>query len=475
MFKSKENITKKKTTRTRQQTGLEPAPFAFRANALTNYATAALTDPVEILLAILKLQGSPISSHYSCSQPYNPHGRSLPHYAQVSETAQQSTGHDHILDPLFYTLSNCQPLFWIQLWVPLPQPVNKQCAYCQHGAVIESTVMWFKTYRSDILWSVFMAVLLYSMGYCEPITNSQFNASLREYAAEETDNITDVKTLQKEYEKHSSFVPMGIPVRFKEVADSALAPSVSHARGLVHHSLHGYGIAKHDNSPHSGYGYEYFLPDDQDDHYEAHHHADLHHHTDSHHPGYHHTDSHHLDYHHSDHHHLDHHHDHHSYHDDHKHGYGHHHKHIDHHALAAKAVLWPIAGIALLGAAAALVSNPVLLQLGVVSGKRRRRDTEEFTTDSLPAISKEDLQRFDEKYASAKPKNPNNDNNRINLKTNKHKTENDVENTGTHTRAINNNRMKRKHKNNIETFYISKYHEDPEDKQYIPIPLKHIH
>ncbi|RVE41117.1 hypothetical protein evm_014233 [Chilo suppressalis] len=65
MFKSNENITRKKSTRTRQQTGLEPAPFAIRANALINYATAALTDRVEILPAILKLQGSAISSHYS--------------------------------------------------------------------------------------------------------------------------------------------------------------------------------------------------------------------------------------------------------------------------------------------------------------------------------------------------------------------------------------------------------------------------
>ncbi|RVE52341.1 hypothetical protein evm_002979 [Chilo suppressalis] len=63
--KLKENITRKNSTRTRQQTGLEPAPFAIRANALTNYATAVLTDRVEILLAILKLQGSAISSHYS--------------------------------------------------------------------------------------------------------------------------------------------------------------------------------------------------------------------------------------------------------------------------------------------------------------------------------------------------------------------------------------------------------------------------
>lgn len=33
----------------------------------------------------------------------------------------------------------------------------------------------------------------------------------------------------------------------------------------------------------------------------------------------------------------------------------------------------PLAGVALLGAAAALVTNPVLLQLGVISGKRKRR------------------------------------------------------------------------------------------------------
>lgn len=38
--------------------------------------------------------------------------------------------------------------------------------------------------------------------------------------------------------------------------------------------------------------------------------------------------------------------------------------------LALKGLL---AGIALLGAAAALTTNPVLLQLGVVKGRRRRR------------------------------------------------------------------------------------------------------
>lgn len=54
-------------------------------------------------------------------------------------------------------------------------------------------------------------------------------------------------------------------------------------------------------------------------------------------------------------------------------------------------MLWPIAGIALLGAAAALVSNPVLLQLGVVSGKRRRRDTEEITTEEPDLFTKKEL------------------------------------------------------------------------------------
>ncbi|XP_068907222.1 uncharacterized protein [Tenebrio molitor] len=44
-----------------------------------------------------------------------------------------------------------------------------------------------------------------------------------------------------------------------------------------------------------------------------------------------------------------------------------------HGGLALKGLLIPLAGIALLGAAAALSSNPVLLQLGVVNGRRRRR------------------------------------------------------------------------------------------------------
>lgn len=38
----------------------------------------------------------------------------------------------------------------------------------------------------------------------------------------------------------------------------------------------------------------------------------------------------------------------------------------------------PLAGAALLGIAAILVANPMLLQFGVVSGKRKRRDIDDL-------------------------------------------------------------------------------------------------
>ncbi|GBP31814.1 hypothetical protein EVAR_81580_1 [Eumeta japonica] len=80
-------------------------------------------------------------------------------------------------------------------------------------------------------------------------------------------------------------------------------------------------------------------------------------------------------------------HGHHEHHDHHEHHHqphhGHHveyyHKHHDH-GLAAKAFLWPLAGLALLGAAATLVTNPVLLQLGVVTGRKRRSVNYESST-----------------------------------------------------------------------------------------------
>uniref|UniRef100_A0A1B0DNK6 Uncharacterized protein n=1 Tax=Phlebotomus papatasi TaxID=29031 RepID=A0A1B0DNK6_PHLPP len=43
------------------------------------------------------------------------------------------------------------------------------------------------------------------------------------------------------------------------------------------------------------------------------------------------------------------------------------------HHYSGKSLFLPLAGAALLGVAAALVANPVLLQLGVISGKRRKR------------------------------------------------------------------------------------------------------
>lgn len=56
-----------------------------------------------------------------------------------------------------------------------------------------------------------------------------------------------------------------------------------------------------------------------------------------------------------------------------QHHYPHPHHHYGH-DTALKALLLPLAGVALLGAAAVFASNPILLQLGVVSGRRRRRE-----------------------------------------------------------------------------------------------------
>ncbi|XP_022902912.2 uncharacterized protein [Onthophagus taurus] len=56
--------------------------------------------------------------------------------------------------------------------------------------------------------------------------------------------------------------------------------------------------------------------------------------------------------------------------------------------LALKGLLIPLAGIALLGAAAALSTNPVLLQLGVINGKRKRRSINENERKSLTLPSR---------------------------------------------------------------------------------------
>ncbi|GAB0089727.1 integral component of membrane [Sergentomyia squamirostris] len=57
-------------------------------------------------------------------------------------------------------------------------------------------------------------------------------------------------------------------------------------------------------------------------------------------------------------------------------GYGFFNQPSSHH-FSAKSLFLPLAGAALLGVAAALVANPVLLQLGVISGKRRKRSIED--------------------------------------------------------------------------------------------------
>ncbi|KAF5285301.1 hypothetical protein FQA39_LY04400 [Lamprigera yunnana] len=50
--------------------------------------------------------------------------------------------------------------------------------------------------------------------------------------------------------------------------------------------------------------------------------------------------------------------------------------------MGLKGLLIPLAGIAILGAAAALTANPLLLQLGTLSGRRRRRSVEPHILDS---------------------------------------------------------------------------------------------
>ncbi|KAG8291427.1 hypothetical protein J6590_059598, partial [Homalodisca vitripennis] len=67
----------------------------------------------------------------------------------------------------------------------------------------------------------------------------------------------------------------------------------------------------------------------------------------------------------------------------HPHHVEHHPHHVEHHPHhypqhdGLRALLIPLAGVALLGAAAVFASNPILLQLGVVSGRRRRRELAE--------------------------------------------------------------------------------------------------
>lgn len=61
-----------------------------------------------------------------------------------------------------------------------------------------------------------------------------------------------------------------------------------------------------------------------------------------------------------------------------------------------------MAGIALLGAAAALVSNPVLLQLGVATGKRKRRDADSKPDMALDWLQNTPKMRVEESWIETK-------------------------------------------------------------------------
>ncbi|XP_045499650.1 uncharacterized protein LOC123697246 [Colias croceus] len=185
---------------------------------------------------------------------------------------------------------------------------------------------------------------------CNPITNSNFNEHVREFSLKEDEiNSTNVKKLLKDgIGKNTNFGPVHNLVRFKNTPDNDVSSS-DYSRGFPH-DHQGYRGHDYEEIPYYGYEHEYHLP--SYDHSFHHGHGYDHHHG---------HEPHHFE----------------------------HHRHYNH-ALAAKAVLWPIAGIALLGAAAALVSNPILLQLGVATGKRRRRDTEEITGPDLDLPWSED-------------------------------------------------------------------------------------
>ncbi|CAB3244409.1 unnamed protein product [Arctia plantaginis] len=207
-----------------------------------------------------------------------------------------------------------------------------------------------------------MLILSYRLSKCNAITNTSFNASDRIYAVNNASNLKYVKTLQKEeIGKRTFFIPAGKPAPYKEVPDNTHSgTSDSHSRGLLYNEHQGYGLNDYEEGSHYSYGHDYQF---QEHHQKPHSpHVYEHHDYEQHHyPG---------------------------------HNYDHGHYKYEKHVLAAKAALWPLAGIALLGAAALAVSNPVLLQLGVVSGKRRKRDTEEITGPDYVINS---LQKFKEK------------------------------------------------------------------------------
>ncbi|CAH4034692.1 unnamed protein product [Pieris brassicae] len=186
---------------------------------------------------------------------------------------------------------------------------------------------------SESLEFLLVLGILLSSTESNPITNTNFNEHIREFSLKDN-NSTNDKALHKEGLGRYANFPLNNPGTIK-FSDNAIAAS-SYSRGFSHHEYPGNGIYDHEETPYY-YGQEYHRPVDHGIHSFDH-------------------GSHGFE---------------HGYHEPHGHHVGHYHQ-----SLAAKAVLWPLAGIALLGAAAALVSNPVLLQLGVATGKRRRRDAD---------------------------------------------------------------------------------------------------
>ncbi|XP_045484651.1 uncharacterized protein LOC123689288 [Pieris rapae] len=184
---------------------------------------------------------------------------------------------------------------------------------------------------SESLEFVLVLGILLSSTESNPITNTNFNEHIREFSLKDN-NSTNAEAMHKEGLARYANFAQNNPQSIK-FSDNAIAAS-SYSKGFSHHEHPGHGVYDHEETPYY-YGQEYHRPVEHDIH------------------GFEH-----------------------SYHEAHGHAnYGHHVGHY-HQSLAAKAVLWPLAGIALLGAAAALVSNPILLQLGVATGKRRRRDAD---------------------------------------------------------------------------------------------------
>ncbi|CAH2090294.1 unnamed protein product [Euphydryas editha] len=243
-----------------------------------------------------------------------------------------------------------------------------------------------------------------NFGRCNPITNSNFNEHIREFSLKD-DNA--------------------------EIPDSKLSSS-SHSHGLVSRDHPGYSLHDFEEYPPIGYGYDHHIP--ISDHHEYGYHGEYGHGYDPYYYGHHYEEPHHYPsppY-----------------------------KNYKQNALGPK-VLWPIAGIALLGAAAAaLVSNPILLQLGVASGKRKRRDTEEVTEPAVEIDFKK-WKSFDEDHEQHATKiNEKNSNRHIQRKALK-------------TRKVNSKRLSQYPRPQSPEFqFNASINSESDDVNFVPVPIK---